>query len=61
MEVEKKIPSKSGSYFDSKELDTHFQDVMCVLQEQFKLDQYDTIIWTGGIVDLHKNELKNAR
>ena len=27
---------------------------MRVLQEQFKLDQYDTIIWTGGIVDLHK-------
>ena len=44
-----------------KELDTHFQDVIRVLQEQFKLDQYDTIIWTGGIVDLHKNELKNAR
>ena len=31
---------------------------MRVLQEQFTLEQYDTIIWTGGIVDLHKNELK---
>ena len=39
----------------------HFQDIMRVLQEQFKLDQYDTIIWTGGVVDLHKNKLKNAR
>lgn len=44
-----------------KELDAHFQDVMRVLQEQFKLEQYNTIIWTGGIVDLHKNELKNAK
>ena len=44
-----------------KELDTHFQDIMRVLQEQFKLDQYDIIIWTGGVVDLHKNKLKNAR
>ena len=44
-----------------KELDAHFQDVMRVLQEQFKLEQYNTIIWTGGIVDLHKNELKNEK
>ena len=44
-----------------KELDTHFQDIMRVLQEQFKLDQYDTIIWTGGVVDLHKNKLKKCK
>ncbi|MGZ7148828.1 ParM/StbA family protein [Bacillus sp. BC08] len=44
-----------------KELDTHFQDVMRVLQEQFKLDQYDTIIWTGGIVDLHKKRIEKMQ
>lgn len=44
-----------------KELDAHFQDVMRVLQEQFKLDQYDTIIWTGGIVDLHKKRIEKIQ
>lgn len=44
-----------------KELDAHFQDVMRVLQEQFKLEQYDTIIWTGGIVDLHKKRIEKMQ
>ncbi|COU32040.1 Uncharacterised protein [Streptococcus pneumoniae] len=44
-----------------KELDAHFQDVMRVLQEQFKLEQYNTIIWTGGIVDLHKKRIEKMQ
>ncbi len=34
---------------------------MRVLQEQFKLEQYDTIIWTGGIVDLHKKRIEKIQ
>ncbi|EMA6342063.1 ParM/StbA family protein [Bacillus cytotoxicus] len=44
-----------------KELDEHFQDVMRVLQEKFKLDQYDAIIWTGGIVDIHQKRIKKMQ
>lgn len=61
MEVEENPQASQVDTLIQKELDTHFQDVMCVLQEQFKLDQYDTIIWTGGIVDIHKKRIEKMQ
>ncbi|MGG0120477.1 ParM/StbA family protein [Bacillus paranthracis] len=44
-----------------KELDAHFQEVMRVLHEKFKLDQYDAIVWTGGIVDIHQKRIEKMQ
>lgn len=44
-----------------KELNAHFQEILDVVQEQFPFHQYDKIIWTGGVVDMHKKRIQEKQ